>query len=88
MRDEPLVEEERQSTESVSPGADATEELLESSTVEEQIDAVLALLERTDELDEEGMLSLSEKAIAAKRAYERMTREDNLRSMQTRSTSF
>ena len=75
MRDEPLVEEERQSTESVSPGADATEELLESSTVEEQIDAVLALLERTDELDEEGMLSLSEKAIAAKRAYERMTRE-------------
>lgn len=76
MRDEPLVEEERQSTESVSPGADATEELLESSTVEEQIDAVLALLERTDELDEEGMLSLSEKAIAAKRAYERMTREE------------
>ena len=75
-RDEPLVEEERQSTESVSPGADATEELLESSTVEEQIDAVLALLERTDELDEEGMLSLSEKAIAAKRAYERMTREE------------
>lgn len=76
MRDEPLVEEERQSTESVSPGADATEEMLESSTVEEQIDAVLALLERTDELDEEGMLSLSEKAIAAKRAYERMTREE------------
>lgn len=76
MRDEPLVEEERQSTESVSPGADATEELLESSTVEEQIDAVLALLERTDELDEEGMLSLSEKAIAAKRAYERMTIEE------------
>lgn len=35
MRDEPLVEEERQSTESVSPGADATEEMLESSTVEE-----------------------------------------------------
>lgn len=76
MRDEPLVEEERQSAESVSPGADATEEMLESSTVEEQIDAVLALLERTDELDEEGMLSLSEKAIAAKRAYERMTREE------------
>ena len=76
MRDEPLVEEERQSTESVSPGADATEELLESSTVKERIDAVLALLERTDELDEEGMLSLSEKAIAAKRAYERMTREE------------
>ena len=76
MRDEPLVEEERQSAESVSPGADATEELLESSTVEEQIDAVLALLERTDELDEEGMLKLSEKAIAAKRAYERMTREE------------
>ena len=76
MRDEPLVEEERQSTENVSPGADATEELLESSTVEEQIDAVLALLERTDELDEEGMLSLSEKAIAAKRAYERMTIEE------------
>lgn len=128
MRDEPLVEEERQSTESVSPGADATEELLESSNVdgqeetdtlpnieeqpetvgaemckhhmehdetcgytegnpvcsficpicpaEEQIDAVLALLERTDELDEEGMLSLSEKAIAAKQAYERMTREE------------
>lgn len=76
MRDEPLVEEERQSTENVSPGADATEELLESSTVEEQIDAVLALLERTDELDEEGMLSLSEKAIAAKRAYERMTGEE------------
>lgn len=76
MRDEPLVEEERQSAESVSPGADATEELLESSNVEEQIDAVLALLERTDELDEEGMLSLSEKAIAAKRAYERMTREE------------
>lgn len=128
MRDEPLVEEERQSTESVSPGADATEELLESSNVdgqeetdtlpnieeqpetvgaemckhhmehdetcgytegnpvcsficpicpaEEQIDAVLALLERTDELDEEGMLKLSEKAIAAKRAYERMTREE------------
>ena len=76
MRDEPLVEEERQSTESVSPGADATEEMLESSTVEEQIDAVLALLERTDELDEEGMLKLSEKAIAAKRAYERMTIEE------------
>lgn len=76
MRDEPLVEEERQSAESVSPGADATEELLESSNVEEQIDAVLALLERTDELDEEGMLKLSEKAIAAKRAYERMTREE------------
>lgn len=76
MRDEPLIEEERQSAESVSPGADATEELLESSTVEEQIDAVLALLERTDELDEEGMLKLSEKAIAAKRAYERMTREE------------
>ena len=76
MRDEPLVEEERQSTESVSPGADATEEILESSTVEEQIDAVLALLERTDELDEEGMLKLSEKAIAAKRAYERMTIEE------------
>lgn len=76
MRDEPLIEEERQSAESVSPGADATEELLESSNVEEQIDAVLALLERTDELDEEGMLSLSEKAIAAKRAYERMTREE------------
>lgn len=76
MRDEPLVEEERQSAESVSPGADATEEMLESSAVEEQIDAVLALLERTDELDEEGMLSLSEKAIAAKRAYERMTREE------------
>ena len=76
MRDEPLIKEERQSAESVSPGADATEELLESSTVEEQIDAVLALLERTDELDEEGMLKLSEKAIAAKRAYERMTREE------------
>jgi len=76
MRDEPLVEEERQSAESVSPGADATEEMLESSAVEEQIDAVLALLERTDELDEEGMLKLSEKAIAAKRAYERMTREE------------
>ena len=128
MRDEPLVEEERQSAESVSPGADATEELLESSNVdgqeetdtlpnieeqpetvgaemckhhmehdetcgytegnpvcsficpicpvEEQIDAVLALLERTDELDEEGMLSLSEQAIAAKQAYERMAREE------------
>ena len=76
MRDEPLIEEEKQSAESVSPGADATEEMLESSTVEEQIDAVLALLERTDELDEEGMLKLSEKAIAAKRAYERMTREE------------
>lgn len=76
MRDEPLVEEERQSTERVYSGADATEEMLESSTVEEQIDAVLALLERTDELDEEGMLKLSEKAIAAKRAYERMTREE------------
>ena len=76
MRDEPLIKEERQSAESASPGADATEELLESSTVEEQIDAVLALLERTDELDEEGMLKLSEKAIAAKRAYERMTREE------------
>lgn len=76
MRDEPLVEEERQSAESVSPGADATEEMLESSAVEEQIDAVLALLERTDELDEEGMLSLSEKAIDAKRAYERMTGEE------------
>ena len=76
MRDEPLVEEERQSTERVYSGTDATEELLESSTVEEQIDAVLALLERTDELDEEGMLKLSEKAIAAKRAYERMTREE------------
>ncbi len=76
MRDEPLIKEESQSAESVSPGADATEELLESSTVEEQIDAVLALLERTDELDEEGVLSLSEKAIAAKRAYERMTREE------------
>ena len=76
MRDEPLIKEERQSAESVSPGADATEEMLESSTAEEQIDAVLALLERTDELDEEGMLKLSEKAIAAKRAYERMTREE------------
>lgn len=76
MRDEPLIEEERQSAESVSPGADATEELLESSNVEEQIDAVLALLEQADELDEEGMLKLSEKAIAAKRAYERMTREE------------
>lgn len=76
MRDEPLIEEERQSAESVSPGADATEELLESSNVEEQIDAVLALLEQADELDEEGMLDLSEQAIAAKRAYERMTREE------------
>lgn len=107
MRDEPLIEEERQSAESVSPGADATEELLESSNVdgqeetdtlpnieeqpetvgaemckhhmehdetcgytegnpvcsficpicpvEEQIDAVLALLEQTEELDEEGI---------------------------------
>ena len=76
MRDEPLIEEERQSAESVSPGADATEELLESSNVEEQIDAVLALLEQADELDEEGMLKLSEKAIAAKRAYERMAWEE------------
>lgn len=76
MRDEPLIKEESQSAESVSPGADATEEMLESSAAEEQIDAVLALLERTDELDEEGMLKLSEKAIAAKRAYERMTREE------------
>lgn len=76
MRDEPLIEEERQSAESVSPGADATEELLESSNVEEQIDAVLALLEQADELDEEGMLDLSEKAIAAKRAYERMAWEE------------
>lgn len=128
MRDEPLIEEERQSEESVSPGADATEELLESSNVdgqeetdtlpnieeqpetvgaemckhhmehdetcgytegnpvcsficpicpvEEQIDAVLALLEKTEELDEEGMLSLSEQAIAAKQAYERMAREE------------
>ena len=128
MRDEPLIEEERQSAESVSPGADATEELLESSNVdgqeetdtlpnieeqpetvgaemckhhmehdetcgytegnpvcsficpicpvEEQIDAVLALLEQTEELDEEGMLSLSEQAIAAKQAYERMAWEE------------
>lgn len=128
MRDEPLIEEERQSAESVSPGADATEGLLESSNVdgqeetdtlpnieeqpetvgaemckhhmehdetcgytegnpvcsficpicpvEEQIDAVLALLEKTEELDEEGMLSLSEQAIAAKQAYERMAREE------------
>ena len=76
MRDEPLIEEERQSAESVSPGADATEELLESSNVEEQIDAVLALLEQADELDEEGMLDLSEQAIAAKRAYERMAWEE------------
>lgn len=128
MRDEPLVEEERQSAESVSPGADATEELLESSNVngqeetdtlpnieeqpetvgaemckhhmehdetcgytegnpvcsficpicpvEEQIDDVLALLEKTEELDEEGMLSLSEQAIAAKQAYERMAWEE------------
>lgn len=76
MRDEPLVEEERQSAESVSPGADATEELLESSNVEEQIDAVLALLEQADELDEEAMLDLSEQAIAAKRAYERMAWEE------------
>lgn len=36
MRDEPLIEEERQSEESVSPGADATEELLESSNVDGQ----------------------------------------------------
>lgn len=76
MRDEPLIEEERQSAESVSPGADATEELLESSNVEEQIDVVLALLEQADELDEEGMLDLSEQAIAAKRAYERMAWEE------------
>lgn len=128
MRDEPLIEEERQSEESVSPGADATEELLESSNVdgqeetdtlpnieeqpetvgaemckhhmehdetcgytegnpvcsficpscpvEEQIDAVLALLEQTEELDEEGMLSLSEQAIAAKQAYEHMAWEE------------
>ncbi len=128
MRDEPLVEEERQSAESVSPGADATEELLESSNVdgqeetdtlpnieeqpetvgaemckhhmehdetcgytegnpvcsficpicpvEEQIDDVLALLEKTEELDEEGMLSLSEQPIAAKQAYERMAWEE------------
>lgn len=76
MRDEPLIEEERQSAESVSPGADATEELLESSNVEEQIDAVLALLEQADELDEEAMLDLSEQAIAAKRAYERMAWEE------------
>lgn len=76
MRDEPLIEEERQSAESVSPGADATEELLESSNVEEQIDAVLALLEQADELDEQGMLDLSEQAIAAKRAYERMAWEE------------
>lgn len=76
MRDEPLVEEERQSTERVYSGADATEELLESSNVEEQIDAVLALLEQADELDEEGMLDLSEQAIAAKRAYERMAWEE------------
>ena len=76
MRDEPLIEEERQSAESVSPGADATEELSESSNVEEQIDAVLALLEQADELDEEGMLDLSEQAIAAKRAYERMAWEE------------
>ena len=128
MRDEPLVEEERQSAESVSPGADATEELLEPSNVdgqeetdtlpnieeqpetvgaemckhhmehdetcgytegnlvcsficpicpvEEQIDDVLALLEQIEELDEEGMLSLSEQAIAAKQEYERMAREE------------
>lgn len=76
MRDEPLVEEERQSTERVYSGADATEEMLESSTVEEQIDAVLALLEQAEELGEEGMLRLYEQALAAKRAYERMTREE------------
>lgn len=128
MRDEPLVEEERQSAESVSPGADATEELLESSNVdgqeetdtlpnieeqpetvgaemckhhmehdetcgytegnpvcsficpicpvEEQIDAVLALLEQTEELDEEGMLRLYEQALAAKRAFERLEWEE------------
>lgn len=128
MRDEPLIEEERQSEESVSPGADATEELLESSNVdgqektdtlpnieeqpetvgaemckhhmehdetcgytegnpvcsficpicpvEEQIDAVLALLEQTEELDEEGMLRLYEQALAAKRAFERLEWEE------------
>lgn len=128
MRDEPLIEEERQSAESVSPGADATEELLESSNVdgqeetdtlpnieeqpetvgaemckhhmehdetcgytegnpvcsficpicpvEEQIDAVLALLEQTEELDEEGMLRLYEQALAAKRAFERLEWEE------------
>lgn len=128
MRDEPLIEEERQSEESVSPGADATEELLESSNVdgqektdtlpnieeqpetvgaemckhhmehdetcgytegnpvcsficpicpvEEQIDAVLALLEQTEELDEEGMLRLYEQALVAKRAFERLEWEE------------
>ncbi len=128
MRDEPLIEEERQSEESVSPGADATGELLESSNVdgqeetdtlpnieeqpetvgaemckhhmehdetcgytegnpvcsficpscpvEEQIDAVLALLEQTEELDEEGMLRLYEQALAAKRAFERLEWEE------------
>ena len=44
--------------------------------MEEQIDVVLALLEQADELDEEGMLDLSEQAIAAKRAYERMAWEE------------
>ena len=36
MWDELLIEEERQSEESISPGADATEELLESSNVDGQ----------------------------------------------------
>ena len=43
-----------------------------SCPVEEQIDAVLALLEQTEELDEEGMLRLYEQALAAKRAFERL----------------
>lgn len=58
-----------------STSGDETEELLELSNVKAQIDAVLVLLEKAEELDEEGMLSLAEQAIAAKRAYERLARE-------------
>ena len=44
--------------------------------VEEQIDDVLAQLEQAEEPDEEGMLRLSEQALAAKRAFERLEWEE------------
>ena len=44
--------------------------------VEEQIDDVLAQLGQAEELDEEGMLGLSEQALAAKRAFERLEWEE------------
>ena len=56
--------------------------------VEEQIDAVLALLEQTEELDEEGMLRLYEQALAANGHSSVWSGKSRRRSTQTRSTCF